>query len=91
MRKLVVELFLGELLAVVLFRAELLRDGEEGHDWSMVDTVELHLVEHFAGVGEGFGHIGKHLVHLLARLKPLLLRIEQTVRVVQVLVGCKAE
>ena len=57
----------------------------------MVDGVELHLVKNLECVGKSFGHVGEHFVHLLARLKPFLLRIEHAVGVVEVLSGGKAE
>ena len=71
--ELVVEVLLGIFLSPLLLRSEFLGDGEEGHDGSVVDVVDLHFVEHLDRVGEGLGHVGKDLVHLLPRLKPLLL------------------
>ena len=79
-----IELFRCDVAARVLLGSELSRNREERHDRCVVDAVCLHLVENLDGVGEGFGHVGKHLVHLLARLEPLLLGVEHTVGVVQI-------
>ena len=78
------EVFLGEFLAPLLFRSELLGNGEEGHDGVVVEAIELHLVENLDGVGQRLGNVGKHLVHLLARLEPLLLGVEHARGVVEV-------
>ena len=89
--ELVVEVLLGIFLSPLLLRSEFLGDGEEGHDGSVVDVVDLHLVEHLDRVGESLGHVGKDLVHLLPRLKPFLLRVAHAVGVVEVLLGGETE
>ena len=57
----------------------------------MVDGVGLYLIQYLERVGERFGHVGEYLVHLLARLEPLLLRVEHTRRVVQFLARRETE
>ncbi len=42
--KFLVEILLGELLTPLLLCSERLGDGEERHNRSMVDAVELHLI-----------------------------------------------
>ena len=74
-----------------LLRAEALGDGEIGHDRAVVNAVLAHLGAHLASVGERLGTVGEYLVHLLARLKPLLLGIAHAVGVVEVLAGGEAE
>ncbi len=90
-RKLLVEVFLRHLLAQLLLRTKTLGDGEERHDGTVVDAVGLHLVEHLQGIGQRLGHIGENGVHLSPRLKPLLLGVAHTVRVVEVLARGDAE
>ena len=51
----------------------------------MLDVVCLHLVENLESVAESLGNILKDIVHLLASLKPFLLGVEHTGRVVEVL------
>ena len=85
------EFFGRDALAGVFLRAELRRDGEERHDRRVVDGVGLHLIQYLERVGKRFGHVGEYLVHLLARLEPLLLRVEHTRRVVKLLSGREAE
>ena len=53
----------------------------------MVDGVCLHLVENLNCVRQRLRHIGKHLVHLLTGLEPLLLGVEHTVGVIEVVAG----
>ena len=71
--------------------AEFLWNGEERHDGWILNIVELHLVEYLDGVGQRLRYISKHLVHLFARLEPLLLRIEHARGVVKVLASGKTE
>ena len=84
------EFFGRDALAGVFLRAELRRDGEERHDRRVVDGVGLHLIQYLERVGKRFGHVGEYLVHLLARLEPLLLRVEHTRRIVEFLSGREA-
>ncbi len=74
-RELPEEVGLGVLLAPLLFGAERLGYGEEGHDGVRLEAVGLHLVEHFHRIGQRFGHVGEDFGHLGARLEPLLLRV----------------
>ena len=89
--ELVEKVLLRDAGAVFLLCAELLGDGEERHDWSMVDVVELHLVENLAGVLKRLGEIGEYLSHLLGGLEPLLFGVEHTVLVGDFLVGGHAD
>ena len=57
----------------------------------MVNAVGLHLVQDVERVAKRLRHIGKHLVHLLTRLEPLLLRVEHTRGVVKVLARGKTQ
>ena len=81
----------GKTLTPLLLSTELLRYGEEGHDRIRVKVVGLHLIQNLRCVGKNLWQISKHLAHLLTGLEPLLLGIEHTGGVVQVLVGGKAE
>ena len=83
--KLLVELLLGELLPPLFFGAEAFGDGEEGHDRVVIEAIDFNLVENFKCVGQGFGHIAENGVHLSTSLEPLLLGVEQTSGVVEVL------
>ena len=85
------EVLVGIFPAHILLGAEVGGYGEEGHDGRMVYAVGLHLVEHLAGIVEGLGHIGEHLVHLLACLEPLLLGVEHAGGVVEVFACGQAE
>ena len=57
----------------------------------MLNIIGLYLIEYLQGVTERFRHIGEDFVHLLASLKPLLLGIEHTSRVIQILARGEAE
>ena len=57
----------------------------------MVDAIGFHLVKHLARIGQGFGDISKHLVHLGPCLEPLLLGVQHTFGVVKVFVGRQAQ
>ena len=83
--KLAEQVFLSELLPPFLFCAEILGNGEEGHDGIVVYAVYLYLVENLQCITESFRNISKDVVHLFAGLEPLLLRVEHTRRIVQVL------
>ena len=48
--ELLIKLFLRVFLMPLLLGSETLRDGEERHDWSVVDTVDLHLIQDLQGV-----------------------------------------
>ena len=51
----------------------------------MVDVVGLNLIQYLDSVAQRLGNISEHLIHLLLRLEPLLLSVEHTCGVVQVL------
>ena len=89
--ELLVELLLGELLPPLLLRAEAFGNGEEGHDGSVVNAVDLHLVEDLQGVGQCLWHVAEHLVHLRPGLEPLLLAVAHAVGVVEVLARGQTE
>ena len=83
--------FLGSLIdqvaQVIIFILKAFRQREVGQDGCMVNTVELDLVENLVGILQCFGDIGKHLVHLLLGLEPLLLAIEHHVLIVELATG----
>ena len=85
------KLLLGEFLVPFLFRTEALRDGEERHDGSVVDTVDLYLIENLLRVAQRLGHIAEDIVHLLLCLEPLLLGIEHTGGIIKILSGGQTE
>ena len=89
--KLAEQLFGRYALACLFLRTKLFGYGEERHDRRMVDGIELHLVQYLKSVAQSLGHIREDSVHLLARLEPLLLRVEHAVRVVEVLSGGKTQ
>ncbi len=57
----------------------------------MVDIIGLYLVQYLQGVRQCFRNIAEDVVHLLLSLEPLLLGIEHTCRVIQVLGSSQAE
>ena len=87
----VVELLFRELLSPFLLRTKTLWDGEEGHDRVVVQTVGLHLFYNLHGIGHRLWHITEDIVHLLLCLEPLLLGVEHTRRVVQILTRGEAQ
>ena len=89
--ELIEQFLLGDSLAILLFCAEIFRDGEVRHDRCIVNGVGLYLVEHLNGIAERLWHIGKDLVHLLASFEPFLLGIKHTVRVVEILARAQAD
>ena len=85
------EILLCIFLAPLFLCAETLGNGEERHDRVMVDAVDFYLIEHLQRVGERFWDVREDVVHLLTRLKPLLLGVEHAGRIVQVLTRREAE
>ena len=85
LRKFVVEVLLREARPVFLFRAEIFGNLEVGHNRGVVDGVGLALVANLQRIAERFGNVGKDGVHLCLRLEPLLLRVEHSRGVVEVL------
>ena len=83
--KLFVEVFFGEFLTPFFFRAEAFGYGEEGHDGTVVDAVDLHFVKNFQRVAQCLGDILEDIVHFGLRLKPLLLAVAHAVGVVEIL------
>ena len=57
----------------------------------MFDAIHLYLIKDFESVRKSFRNITKDIVHLLSSLKPLLLSISHTVRVVKILTCRQAE
>ena len=89
--KLIEEILLGILLSVSLLSAKLLGNLKVGHDGRVVDGVKLHLVTNLHRVGQRLGYVAEDGIHLLGRLHPLLLRVEHTLRVIQVLTRREAD
>ena len=73
--KLPEEVCFRELLAPMFLHAEVFWNGEERHDRIALQIVCLNLVKYLYRVFESLGDVGKHLVHLLLSLEPLLFRI----------------
>ena len=69
------ELFLRDACTVFLFGTKFFGDVEEGHDRSMIDGVELHLVQDLLSGGQRLGNIFENLIHLLRRFEPFLLGV----------------
>ncbi len=59
----------------MFLHAKVFWNGEERHDRIALQIVCLDLVKYLYRVFESLGDVGKHLVHLLLSLEPLLLRI----------------
>ena len=78
------KVFLSEFLPPLFFRAKARWNGEKRHDRVVVERVNLYLVQNLQRVAQGFGHIAEDGVHLGLRLKPLLLGVEHTRRVVEI-------
>ena len=89
--ELIVELLLGEFLSPLLLRSERLGNGEERHDGVVVEAVCLHLVQNLDSVCHRLRNVVEHLPHLLFGLKPLLLRVKHTFRVVDILACREAQ
>ena len=79
-----IQVFGRMLFTRVVFGTKLGRNGEEGHDRGVVNTIHLHLVQYLQRVAQRLGHIAKHVVHLLSGFKPLLFGVEHTGGVVEV-------
>ena len=90
-RKLLEKVFLREFLPPLFLRSEILWNREEWHDWVTLDIVGFYLVKNLDGVTQCLWHISEHLIHLCLSLKPLLLRIAHTVRIVKILTGRKTQ
>ncbi len=89
-RELVEQIALGVTLAILRLGAEILGNGERGHDGGVIDGVGLHAVAYLHRVGQRLGHVAEYGVHLGARLHPLLLRVEHSFGVVQILARTEA-
>ena len=74
-----------KLLPPLRLRSEVLRYGEERHDGVVVEAIHLHLIQNLKGIRQSLRHIAEDIVHLLTRLKPLLLGIEHTRRIIKIL------
>ena len=57
----------------------------------MVEAVYLHLIQDLEGIRQSLRHIAEDIVHLLTRLKPLLLGVEHTRGIVEVLARRETE
>ena len=86
-----VEFFLGYFCPPLFFGSEFFGYGEKRHDWSVVNAVFAHLIAHFACVRKGFGNVGKHFVHFLTCLEPLLFGVSHAGWVVEVLTCGKTQ
>ena len=89
--KLIEEVLFGVFLTVALLGTEILGNLEVGHDGGMVDGVELHLIAYLHRVGQCLGNVPEDFVHLGRRLHPLLLGVEHTGGVVEVLARGEAD
>ena len=89
--KLVVKLLLRKLLPPFFFSSEAFRDGEERHNRVIIKTVGLYLIQYLQRVSHCFRHIAEDVVHLLTCLKPLLLGVEHSRRVIEILAGRETE
>ena len=74
----------------LLLCTEFFRNREERHDRVALDVVGLHFIENLNGIGESFRYVLEDIVHLLTRLKPFLLTVTHSGRVIKVLAGGKA-
>ena len=91
LREFIVELLFGKPFSVLLFRSEFRGNVEVGHDGAMVDAVDLHLVDDLLGGGKRFRQIGEDFVHFRLCFEPFLLRVEHARRIVDEVVGGKAD
>ena len=89
--ELFIELLFCIFLMPLLLGTEAFGNWEERHDRSVVNTIYLNLIQDLQGVGQGLGHIGEDSVHLCPCLEPLLLRIDHTRRIVEILTRSQAE
>ena len=89
--KLVENILVGKLAAILLLGTEALGNGEGRHKRGVVYRVELDLVENLERIRESLGHIGKEVVHLLLGLQPLLFGIEHAGGVVEILARAQAD
>ena len=89
--ELIIKLLLCKLLAPLLFGSKILRYGEERHDGVIVETIDLHLIQYLKGIRQRLWHITEDVVHLLTRLKPFLLGVEHTCRIVQIFGSSQTE
>ena len=86
-----VQVFFREFPSPFLFRAKVLRYGEEGHDGVALYVVGLHFAEHLASVCQCLGDVLEDVIHLLAGLEPFLFAVEHARGVVQVLASGQTE
>ena len=86
-----VQVLFREFPSPFLFRAEVLRYGEEGHDGVALYVVGLHFAEHLASVCQCLGDVLEDVIHLLAGLEPFLFAVEHARGIVQVLAGGQTE
>ena len=71
-------------MAVLRFGAKSFWYDEVGHDGSVVNLEELHLVENLQCVFERLGHIAEEFLHFFRRLEPFLLGVNHAGGVVKV-------
>ena len=91
LRELVEEVFLRKTLPVALLGSELGRNFEGRHDGGVVDGIGLDLFADFDRRSHRFGYVAEDRRHLLAGFEPLLLGVEHSLGIVEVLAGREAD
>ena len=76
---------LCESCAILLLCTELGRDREYRHNRGVVNRVTLHFIAYGNRIFESLGICSENLRHLARGLHPLLLRVEHSLRVIEVL------
>ena len=88
--ELVEKVFFSEFLAVLFFRAKVLRNGENRHNRIGINAVGLNFIDNLLSVFQSKRHIGKNAAHLLWRLQPFLFSVVHPCWVVEVLARAEA-
>ena len=79
-----------QTVRIVFLSAERSGDVKFGHNRSVVDVINLHLVDYLLRVLQRFREVAEYLCHFFRRLEPLLLGVMHPVHIVDVVVGAEA-
>ena len=85
--KFIEQILVSEALAILLLSAEVLGDGEVGHNRLVVDRVNFDLVQYLVGVLERLGDVAEQLRHFVGGLEPLLFGVAHAALIVEVCLG----
>ena len=80
-----------QTVGIILLFAETLRDVEFRHNRTMVDVIDLDLIDNLLRVGKCFGDVAEDFSHFIGCFQPFLLGIVHSVDIVDVMVRTQTD